>query len=78
MVKRYLDVYAGGTQPELAFEGHRAYDLFRNNRPLQRNYPGSQVVNGNVNQTVQPSDNRVIFFVPQNEINKNPKLTQNP
>ncbi|WP_127124871.1 RagB/SusD family nutrient uptake outer membrane protein [Pseudoflavitalea rhizosphaerae] len=63
---------------ELAFEGHRAYDLFRNNKPLVRNYPGSQVVNGNVNQTVQPTDNRVIFFIPRNEINKNPNLTQNP
>lgn len=63
---------------ELAFEGHRAYDLFRNSKPLMRNYPGSQVVNGNVNQTVQPTDNRVVFFIPQNEINKNPNLTQNP
>ena len=76
--KTILDVVLEERNLELAFEGHRAYDLFRNNRPLQRNYPGSQVVNGNVNQTVQPSDNRVIFFVPQNEINKNPKLTQNP
>ena len=76
--KTILDVVLEERYLELAFEGHRAYDLFRNNRPLMRNYPGSQVVNGNVNQTVQPTDNRVVFFVPQNEINKNPKLTQNP
>lgn len=63
---------------ELAFEGHRAYDLFRNNRPMVRNYPGSHVINGNINQTIDPSDNRVIFFIPQDEINKNPKLVQNP
>lgn len=76
--KTILDVVLDERFLELAFEGHRAYDLFRNGKPLMRNYPGSQVVNGNVNQTVQPTDNRVIFFIPQNEINKSPNLTQNP
>ncbi|MCS3799023.1 RagB/SusD family nutrient uptake outer membrane protein [Niastella sp. OAS944] len=76
--KTALDVVLDERYLELAFEGHRAYDLFRNNRPVVRNYPGSQVVNGNVNQTVQPGDNRVVFFIPQAEINKNPNLTQNP
>ena len=76
--KTILDVVLDERFLELAFEGHRAYDLFRNGKPLMRNYPGSQVVNGNVNQTVQPTDNRVVFFIPQNEINKNPNLTQNP
>jgi len=76
--KTVLDVVLDERFLELAFEGHRAYDLFRNSKPLMRNYPGSQVVNGNVNQTVQPTDNRVVFFIPQNEINKNPNLTQNP
>lgn len=76
--KTILDVVLDERFLELAFEGHRAYDLFRNSKPLMRNYPGSQVVNGNVNQTVQPTDNRVVFFIPQNEINKNPNLTQNP
>lgn len=76
--KTALDAVLDERYLELAFEGHRAYDLFRNNRPVLRNYPGSQVVNGNVNQTIQPGDNRVIFFIPQAEINKNPNLTQNP
>jgi hypothetical protein len=76
--KTALDVVLDERYLELAFEGHRAYDLFRNNRAMMRNYPGSHVVSGNVNQTIQPGDNRVIFFIPQNEINKNPNLTQNP
>lgn len=63
---------------ELSFEGHRAYDLFRNNLPVVRDYPGSHVVNGNINQIVPPGDNRVVFFIPQAEIDKNGKLTQNP
>lgn len=76
--KTVMDVVLEERWLELAFEGHRAYDLFRNNLPVVRNYPGSHVVSGNVNQTVQPGDNRVVFFIPQAEIDKNPKLTQNP
>jgi hypothetical protein len=76
--KTILDVVLEERWLELAFEGHRAYDLFRNNRAMVRNYPGSHVVSGNINQTIQPTDNRVIFFIPQSEIDKNNKLTQNP
>lgn len=76
--KTVLDIVLEERWLELAFEGHRAYDLFRNNRPMVRNYPGSQVVSGNVNQVIQPSDNRIIFYIPQAEIDRNPNLTQNP
>jgi len=76
--KTVLDAVLEERWLELAFEGHRAYDLFRNNRPMVRDYPGSHVVNNNINQTLDPSDNRVVFFIPQDEINKNPKLIQNP
>jgi hypothetical protein len=67
---------------EFAFEGQRAYDLFRNNLPMVRNYPGTHALNNtpttNIMQTVLPTDARVVFFVPQTEIDNNPKLTQNP
>jgi hypothetical protein len=67
---------------ELAFEGQRAYDLFRNNLPMVRNYPGTHALNNtpttNIMQTVLPTDARVVFFIPQTEIDNNPKLTQNP
>jgi hypothetical protein len=67
---------------EFAFEGQRAYDLFRNNLPLVREYPGTHslnnVPNTNIKQTVLPADPRVIFYIPQYEIDNNPKLTQNP
>ncbi|RZL61990.1 MAG: RagB/SusD family nutrient uptake outer membrane protein, partial [Pedobacter sp.] len=76
--KTILDVVLEERWLEHAFEGQRAYDLFRNGRPMVRNYPGSQAVNGNVNQTVTAFDNRVISFIPLTEINKNPALTQNP
>lgn len=76
--KSILDIVLEERWLELAFEGHRSYDLFRNNRPMVRNYPGSHVINGNINQTIEPNDNRVVFYIPQDEINKNPKLIQNP
>lgn len=73
--KTVLDAVLDERWFELSFEGHRAYDLFRNNRPLMRNYPGTGTSN---NQVVQPGDSRVVFFIPQNEIDKNNKLIQNP
>jgi hypothetical protein len=67
---------------EFAFEGQRAYDLYRNNLPLVRNYPGTHSLNNvpttNIMQTILPTDARVIFYIPQTEIAINPKLTQNP
>lgn len=67
---------------ELAFEGHRAYDLYRNNLSLVRNYPGTHSLNNTPNtntlQTVLPTDPRVVFYLPQAEVDNNPKLVQNP
>jgi hypothetical protein len=84
------DIAAGGIlqavlkerKLEFAFEGQRSYDLFRNNLPMVRNYPGTHSLNNtpntNIMQTVLPTDPRVVFFIPQTEIDNNPKLIQNP
>ncbi|MCF0041326.1 RagB/SusD family nutrient uptake outer membrane protein [Dyadobacter fanqingshengii] len=80
--KKALDVVMEERWLELAFEGHRSYDLFRNNLPMERNYPGTHSLNNtpttNITQKVLPTDARTIFFIPQAEIDRNPKLTQNP
>lgn len=79
--KTALDVVLEERWLELAFEGHRAYDLFRNNRPVVRNYPGTHALNtspANINQTISPADNRVVFYIPETEISRNPALVQNP
>ncbi|WPQ66443.1 RagB/SusD family nutrient uptake outer membrane protein [Chitinophaga sancti] len=80
--KTVLDVVLEERQLELAFEGHRSYDLFRNNRPLKRNYPGTHSLNNtpstNITQTIEATDNRVIFYIPNREIQINANLTQNP
>jgi hypothetical protein len=80
--KTALDVVLEERRLEFAFEGQRAYDLFRNNRPMTRNYPGTHALNNtpntNITQTILPTDARVIFYVPQYEIDNNKNLTQNP
>jgi starch-binding outer membrane protein, SusD/RagB family len=79
--KTSLDVVLEERWLELAFEGHRSYDLFRNGRSMVRNYPGTHALNvtpNNINQTITAADNRVVFFIPESERAKNPNLTQNP
>ena len=80
--KTAFDVVMEERWLELAFEGHRSYDLFRNNLPMERNYPGTHSLNNtpttNVYQKIMPDNNRVIFFIPQSEVDRNSKLIQNP
>jgi starch-binding outer membrane protein, SusD/RagB family len=57
---------------ELAYEGHRTMDAFRNKIALNRNFPGVQP------QTVVNWDNaRNIYFIPQDEVYSNTACTQN-
>lgn len=62
---------------ELAFEGQRPGDLYRNNLPLVRAYPGLHGTD-NFHFRVEPTDPRVIYYIPEREMNINPNLTQNP
>lgn len=60
---------------ELAYQAERSYDVYRNGRSLTRHYPGPH----NAIEEVQPTDYRVVYFIPQTAINAYPsKLTQNP
>lgn len=63
---------------EMAFESLRKLDVFRNNLPMVRNYPGYHLLSGEVSQVIQPTDPRVVYFIPQQEIVLNPNLVQNP
>lgn len=80
-----LDVVLEERRLELAFEGHRRYDLLRNGRALVRDYPGTHLNPGNpgvtmaTNRQVVPADHpRMVFYIPENELALNPKLQQNP
>ena len=61
---------------ELSFEGHRWFDLIRTGRVLEvMNAHGSDPATGN---QFQITETDLLFPVPQNEIDKNPDITQNP
>ncbi len=55
---------------ELAFEGHRFFDLKRLGLPIAKD-PAQ-------GPALSPSDPRVLSFIPATEITLNPKLVQNP
>lgn len=69
-----LDVVLDERRLELAFETHRSFDLFRNNRSVYRNYPGVQTNP----QTISYTNARVVHFIPEQEILLDPNLVQNP
>ena len=86
-----LDVVLKERRIELAFEGHRAFDVYRNKQSLNRTYWGYHLPGlkaSDINLSVQPSgyageiiaptDPRIIYFIPIDEINTNTLCTQNP
>lgn len=73
-----LNVVLEERRLELSFESLRKFDVFRNNLPMVRNYPGYHLLSGENTQVIQPTDPRVIYFIPQQEIVLNKNLTQNP
>ncbi len=62
---------------ELAFEGHRSFDLRRNQRNLERNYEGIHTENGDTRLSIPWNDDRNIFLIPSIEIVTNPEVVQN-
>lgn len=72
-----LDVVLEERRLELAFEAQRPLDLYRNNRSLVRAYIGFHSPDL-FNQTILPTDARVIPYIPERETLLNPSLVQNP
>lgn len=71
-----LDVVLAERNLELAWEGHRSFDLFRNNRPLDRSFTQNEGWSGP--RIIPPTSNLIVAFIPEVEINLNPNLVQNP
>ena len=57
-----LDVVLDERRLELAFEGHRLFDLLRNNKDVNREFPGAQPW-----EIVSYKDNRFQYPIPNNE-----------
>ena len=88
--KTALDIVLKERRIELAFEGHRVYDVYRNKQSLNRTYwgyhlPGlkeadinlAQQPAGYANMIVPYTSNRIIYYLPVDEIQTNTLCTQN-
>lgn len=71
-----LDVVLDEKRLELAWEGHRSFDVFRNNRALDRSYV--QPFGWSGPQLILPNSNRIVHLIPEEEMALNPNLVQNP
>ena len=59
-----LDAVLEERRMELCFEGHRFFDVFRNNLPMDRRY-----VDCHEWEVIQPNDPRIAMLIPLDEIN---------
>lgn len=86
-----LDIVLDERRIELAFEGHRVFDLYRNKRDLERPYWGyhlaglresdidlSRIPSGYPNLVLSWQHPRTIYYLPIDEILSNALATQNP
>ena len=63
---------------ELAFEGHRWFDLKRSTRIVNRPLTGTGNANTEVQTTLAPSSHRWVWPIPEVELRANPNMVQNP
>ena len=71
-----LDAVLAERNLELAFEGHRSFDLFRNNRVLDRSFTQSEGWSGP--RAVPANSPLIVAYIPEVEIGLNSKLVRNP
>jgi tetratricopeptide (TPR) repeat protein len=71
-----LDVVLDERRLELAWEGHRAFDLYRNHRPMDRS--SVQPFGWSGPKLVLPTSNSIVHLIPETEMALNPNLVQNP
>ena len=62
---------------ELAFEGHRWFDLKRTTRTVNRPLTGAGNPNNGVQTTLPSSSHRWVWPIPEVEMRANPQMTQN-
>lgn len=74
-----LDIVLQERQLELAWEGHRKFDVFRNGFTMERQYPGTHLSGTDPYYTVSPTDNHIVEYIPEQQIIlSNGVLVQNP
>lgn len=76
-----LDAILDEARKEFYCEAHRKYDLLRNDKVIDRHYPGchDRGAEGSVVQEIRVTDNCAVQYIPQSEIDSYPiPLVQNP
>lgn len=76
--KTVFDLVMEERQLELAWEGHRKFDVFRNGLTMDRRYPGTHTLGNDPILVIPPDHPRVVEFIPESEILAQPNLEQNP
>ncbi|WP_418501561.1 RagB/SusD family nutrient uptake outer membrane protein [Flagellimonas sp.] len=76
--KTVLDLVIEERRLELAFEGHRKFDVYRNGLTMDRRYPGTHLNNSNPFPEIMAADNVIIELIPEQQILLQPSLEQNP
>ena len=75
--KTVLDLVLEERRLELAFEGHRKFDVYRNGNTMDRKYPGTHLNNANPFLEIEATNNVVVEFIPEQQILIQPSLIQN-
>lgn len=74
-----LDVVLQERQLELAWEGHRKFDVFRNDRTMDRRYPGTHLSGANPKSLIEPQSTDIVEYIPEAQITiSGGVLVQNP
>lgn len=76
--KTTLDIVLEERRLELAWEGHRKFDVYRNKLTMDRRYPGTHLVGKDPISEITPSDPFIIELIPQSQILAQQGLEQNP
>ncbi len=73
-----LDLVLKERRLELAYEGHRKFDVFRNGLTMDRHYPGTHLRGNDPYYEVLPTSYDIVEYLPEKEIQAQPDLIQNP
>jgi len=74
-----FDVVMQERQLELAWEGHRKFDVFRNGLTMERQYPGTHLSGASPYYTISSTANEIVEYIPEQQIIlSNGVLVQNP
>lgn len=73
---KVIDVVLAERRLELFVEGHRSFDLFRNERGVDRSYTHNEGWAGP--QFIPHTSNRIVELIPERVMRLNPQIEQNP